>query len=186
MSELPDVIEILDYALELSSGEEVDSAIDRIASDITKELGEKNPIVICVMNGGIVFTGQLLPRLRFPLEFDYLHATRYRGATIGDSVHWLATPQSDMKGRAVLIVDDIFDEGYTLETIIEYCKREGADSVHTAVLVEKRHDREKANIRPDFVGLSTSDLYLFGSGMDYQGYWRNLPGIYGLKVEYEE
>ena len=185
MSDLPDVVEILDYALELCSGEEVEAAIVRVAEDISEQLADKDPIVICVMNGGVVFTGQVLPLLRFPLELDYLHATRYRGATIGDSVHWLSSPQSDMKGRTILILDDIFDEGYTLEAIIQYCKSAGAEAVYTAVLVEKRHNRDKADIRPDFVGLSTSDLYLFGSGMDYQGYWRNLPGIYGLKVEWE-
>ena len=185
MSELPDVVEILDYALELSSGDEVDSAIVRIADDITKKLSDENPIVICVLNGGVVFTGQLLPMLRFPLELDYLHATRYRGETIGAEINWLARPQLDMSGRTVLILDDIFDEGFTLEAIINHCKSAGADKVYTAVLVEKRHDRERADIRPDFVGLTTSDLYLFGSGMDYLGYWRNLPGIYGLKVEWE-
>ncbi|UTW45962.1 hypoxanthine-guanine phosphoribosyltransferase [bacterium SCSIO 12696] len=184
-NELPDVVEILDYALELSSGEEVDSAIERIASDITEKLADTNPIVICVLNGGVVFTGQLLTLLRFPLELDYLHATRYRGETIGSDINWLARPQQDMKDRTVLILDDIFDEGFTLQSIVEHCKAEGAEAVHTAVLVEKRHDRERADIRPDFVGLTTSDLYLFGSGMDYLGYWRNLPGIYGLKVEWE-
>ncbi|MGS2723359.1 hypoxanthine-guanine phosphoribosyltransferase [Porticoccus sp. GXU_MW_L64] len=185
VNNLPDVVEILDYALELSSGEEVDAAIERIATDITEKLADKNPIVICVLNGGVVFTGQLLPLLRFPLELDYLHATRYQGEMIGSDINWLARPQLDMKGRTVLILDDIFDEGFTLEAIAEHCRAQGAEEVFTAVLVEKRHDRERAKQRPDFVGLSTSDLYLFGSGMDYLGYWRNLPGIYGLKVEWE-
>ena len=108
MSELPDVVEILDYALELSSGEEVNSAIERIADDITQKLAETNPIVVCVLNGGVVFTGQLLTQLRFPLELDYLHATRYRGETIGADINWLARPQLDMQDRTVLILDDYF------------------------------------------------------------------------------
>lgn len=172
----------LDEAIELCSANDVQAAIERLSQNITERLAGANPVVLCVLNGGVVFTGQLLPHLPFPLELDYLHVTRYRGKNIGAEIEWVVTPRSDLAGRTVLIIDDIFDQGFTLEAIVEYCRRAGAEKVYSTVLVEKQHRRAKAPLRPDFVGLTTSDLYVFGAGMDYRGYWRNAPGIYGIKI----
>ncbi|HFC54099.1 MAG TPA: hypoxanthine-guanine phosphoribosyltransferase [Gammaproteobacteria bacterium] len=158
----------------------VNAALDRMAAGIATALAGKNPILLCVMTGGIVTTGHLLTRLRFPLQLDYLHATRYRGATSGGEIRWLARPALPLAGRAVLVVDDILDEGHTLAAILEYCREQGASEVHLAALVEKRHGRKAPGIRADFLGLEVEDRYVFGFGMDYQGYLRNLPAIYAL------
>ncbi len=181
MPELSLIEDDLEEAIELCSSEEVSAAIERLSMNITERLADTNPVVICVLNGGVVFTGQLLPRLPFPLELDYLHVTRYRGNNVGAEVEWVAGPQQDLSGRTVLILDDIFDQGFTLEAIVDHCQQAGADKIYTAVLVEKQHRRAKAPLRPDFVGLTTSDFYVFGAGMDYRGYWRNAPGIYGIR-----
>ena len=162
--------------------EQVHAAIDTMASAITDRLKDSNPLLFCVMNGGLILTGQLLPRLKFPVQAEYLHATRYRQETTGGILEWKLQPEADMKGRTVLIVDDILDEGTTLCAIADYCLAHGASEVLTAVLVDKEHDRKaRPGLKADFTGLYVEDRFLFGYGMDYKGYWRNAPGIYAVK-----
>jgi hypoxanthine phosphoribosyltransferase len=133
------------------------------------------------MTGAMIVAGHLAVRLQFPLEMDYIHATRYRGTTRGGDLHWLVEPRIDLKGRTIVIVDDIMDGGLTLASIIDYCKQANAKDVYTAVLVDKRRTREPGvNFEPDFVGLTTPDKYLFGFGLDYEEYLRNAPGIYAV------
>ena len=159
---------------------QVEAALDAMAREIGAAMGDQLPLVLCVMTGGIIPAGHLLTRLHFPLEVDYLHATRYQGKTEGGQLHWIARPRLAIKDRCVLIVDDILDVGATLAAIVAECKSQGARSVYTAVLADKRHDR-KHGIQADFVGLEVVDRYVFGYGMDYKGYLRNMPGIYALK-----
>ncbi|WP_233350295.1 hypoxanthine-guanine phosphoribosyltransferase [Kushneria phosphatilytica] len=157
----------------------VEAALDRMAEQMTRDLADCLPVFYCVMNGGLITTGHLLTRLGFPLEVDYLHATRYRGETQGSKLHWRVSPEIDMRDRHVVIVDDILDEGTTLAAIIEHCQRNGAASIASAVLVDKRHDRKAIpGWRADYCGLEVEDRYVFGFGMDYKGYWRNAPGIF--------
>ncbi|HIJ86178.1 MAG TPA: hypoxanthine-guanine phosphoribosyltransferase [Desulfuromonadales bacterium] len=161
---------------------EVEAAITRMAVEITGELKDADPILLCVMNGGLIFTGQLLTKLVFPLEVDYVHATRYGHETNGTNLHWTVKPQFDMKGRTVLLLDDILDEGVTLAAIAAYCRQQGAAAVFMAVLVEKLHLRKVTpGMRADFTGIEVGDRFLFGYGLDYKGYWRNAPGIYAVK-----
>jgi hypoxanthine phosphoribosyltransferase len=160
----------------------VEAAIARVASAINADLAELNPVVFCVMNGGLIFSGKLLTQLNFPLEASYLHATRYRNETSGGELFWKAKPEVSFIDRDVLIIDDILDEGHTLEAILGFCRHAGARSVHTAVLINKEHDRKAhPDLKADYVGLSCIDRYIFGYGMDYKGYWRNAPGIYAVK-----
>ncbi len=166
----------------LHSASEVETAIDAMAVAISAKLRDSNPVLFSIMNGGLVIGGKLLTRLEFPLEASYLHATRYRNGTRGFELEWKVPPMVDFKGRPVLIIDDILDEGHTLAEIIDYCRREGATEVYTAVLVDKMHDRKaRPDLKADFVGLQSEDRYLFGFGMDYCGYWRNAPGIFAVK-----
>lgn len=173
---------VLDEADLLVDGERVAAAIDRMASEIMEQLRRANPVVICVMNGGLIFAGQLLTRLVFPLEIDYVHATRYGHETTGAHLHWTVRPQIDLKGRTVLLLDDILDEGVTLAAIAEYCRQQGASDVQMAVLVEKLHLRKVTpGMKADYTGIEVGDRFLFGYGLDYKGYWRNAPGIYAVK-----
>jgi hypoxanthine phosphoribosyltransferase len=157
-------------------------ALEQMAAALNARFAGKSPILLCVMNGGAVLTGQLLPRLDFMLEFDYLHATRYSGATSGGELVWKHHHELPLHERDVLILDDILDVGETLRAIREACLQEGASSVTTAVLVEKRHDRN-CGITADFVGLPVPDSYVFGYGMDYKGLLRNAPGIFAAGDE---
>ncbi len=160
----------------------VEAALDRMAAEITARLADANPLVYAVMNGGLILAGRILPRLPFPLEVAYLHASRYGHALQGTLLDWRVRPTQDLRGRTVLVLDDILDEGHTLKAIIEHLKDEGAAEVLSAVLVHKLHERKAVpGMRADFTGLDIADRFLFGCGMDYKGYWRNAPGIYAVK-----
>ena len=166
----------------LVAGEDVTAAIIRLAGEITTQLSGTNPVLLCVMNGGLIFAGQLLTRLVFPLEVEYCHATRYGRETAGAGLDWIVRPRLELRGRTVLLLDDILDEGITLAAIADYCRQQGAARVMMAVLVDKRHDRKVSpGFRADFTGMETEDRFLFGFGLDYKGYWRNAPGIYAVK-----
>lgn len=166
----------------LYSQSEVDTAINAMAAEITEQLQDRDPVIFAVMNGGLVIAGQLLTRLNFPLVASYLHATRYRNTTSGHELEWKVPPMVEFRDRPVLVIDDILDEGHTLAEVMDYLKAEGAASVQSAVLVDKRHDRKaRPDLKADFVGLEIEDRYIFGYGMDYKGYWRNAPGIFAVK-----
>jgi hypoxanthine phosphoribosyltransferase len=164
----------------LYTNEQVQAAIDLMADRVTGVIGGRDPVILCVMTGGIILTGQLLPRLHFPLQLDYIHATRYANQTQGGQLTWIAKPRVPLAGRVVIVVDDILDEGITLAAIVKACKDAGATAVYSAVLVNKRHDR-KNGFDADFVGLEVDDRYVFGFGMDYKGYLRNAKGIYAAR-----
>ena len=163
---------------------EIEIALNKMAAEITSSIGDCDPVVLCVMVGGMVPAGKLLTKMDFPFTVDYIHATRYRGNITGADIEWVVKPRADLKGKTVLIIDDILDEGHTLARIIEYCAKEcEAADVKTAVLVDKQHDRRFMDMQADFVGLTVEDRYIFGEGMDYKGYLRNLSGIYALSDE---
>lgn len=158
----------------------VGAAITRLAGEIAFKLQDTSPLVLTVMNGGLYFAGQLLPQLGFPLETDYLQASRYNGETVGQDVKWGRAPTDKVNGRIVLLLDDILDEGHTLVAIREKCLALGALEVKVAVLVEKTLDKAKP-IKADFIGLQVPNRYVFGCGMDVYGWWRNLPEIRALE-----
>jgi len=172
--------DILAQADVVHSPEAVEDAYRRLADDITAALGDQKPLVLCVMKGAVVFAGQLLPLLRFPMDFDYIHATRYRNETYGSELDWRVFPKEIMAGRQILVLDDILDEGHTLAAIRDRCIEEGALAFYSAVLLEKKLNKAKP-IAADFVGLEVPDRYVFGCGMDVNGLWRNLPAIYALR-----
>ena len=159
----------------------LDAAIAAMGKAIDATLAGEVPVYLSVMHGGLIFAGALALAITGDLEFDYVHATRYRGATQGRELHWIKEPQANLRDRTVLLADDILDEGYTLRAIREHCLAQGARRVLIAVLCEKRHGRTVPGIRADFVGVEVPDRYVFGFGMDYHEQGRNLPGINALK-----
>lgn len=166
----------------LYSEQQVESALDNMAVAINDRLANSNPLVLCVMNGGIVAAGKLLTRLTMPLNINAINASRYQNQTSGGTIEWVLKPGTPLKDRTILIIDDILDEGITLAAIKEYCLEQGATAVYCAVLVDKLLDHDKP-IQADFVGLLIENRYLFGYGMDYKGYLRNAAGIYACRGE---
>ena len=177
---LQDAIITRDNADLLITETDINNAIDRVAENIKTKIGNEVPILLCVMKGGLIFTAELMKRIQSPLEVDYVHVDRYRNQTQGSSIHWHRKPDINLKGRLVLLIDDIFDEGYTMQELISYCKKKGASKVLSAVLLKKVLAKKYLDIEPNFVGLSTTDRYVFGWGMDYKGYWRNLANVYAV------
>lgn len=181
-NQIPSIQQVYAEADCLYSESEVLSAINKLASSINQALQDANPLILTVMNGGLVFSGCLLTKMSFPLQVDYVHATRYGDEVVGQTLTWKAKPTTSLAGRTILIIDDILDEGNTLLELMDYCRQQGASKVYSAVLVDKRHDRKAADgLRADFTGLEVSDRFVFGFGMDYKGYWRNAPGIFAVK-----
>jgi hypoxanthine phosphoribosyltransferase len=174
--------EILESAEQVCSAATIARAVQRIAADITRVLADDNPLVLSVMGGAVVFTGQLLPLLRFPLSFDYMHLTRYRNAMSGGRIEWKVFPLEAVAGRVVLVVDDILDEGDTMLEIRTRVLAAGAERFYCAVFADKDIGKPKP-IAADFVGLPLPNRYVFGFGMDVKGAWRNLPEIYAMKCE---
>ncbi|MFN2644850.1 MAG: hypoxanthine-guanine phosphoribosyltransferase [Burkholderiales bacterium] len=164
----------------IASADQIQAAVRRVAEEITARLAGAYPLVLVVMGGAVVFAGQLLPLLRFPLDLDYVHASRYGNETRGAQIEWRVTPPAAVRSRSVLVLDDILDGGHTLAAIRARLLELGAASFQSAVLVEKRLARPKP-IRADFVGLEIADRFVFGYGMDAKGYWRNLPEIRAMR-----
>lgn len=173
-----DVVQTQQQADAIYSSSEISAAVDRMALAIRARLADKNPIMLAVMTGGMIPAGWLLTRFDFPLQVDYIHATRYQGATTGGRLQWRVRPRLELRGRSILLIDDILDEGHTLASIIQECREAGAVEVLSAVPFNKRHDRKATGA--DFIGLDVPDRYVFGFGMDYKEYWRNLPGVYAV------
>ncbi len=165
----------------------VDGAISRVAAAIRDDYVGRRPVLLTVMHGGMIFASELAlaigARGGLDLDFDFLHATRYRGLTSGSTLEWKHRPATPLRGRHVLIADDILDEGYTLDAVRSWCREQGAADVRIAVLAWKRHGRGVPDLVADYVGLEVPDRYVFGFGMDYHEQGRNLPAIYALGDE---
>ena len=159
----------------------ISNAIDNLATALNQQLLDEEPVILCVMQGGLIFSGHIIPRLDCMLEIDYIHATRYNNETTGGELVWKAYPVTPLKKRTVLILDDILDEGQTLQSIIKYCESQGATKILSAVLLQKNHNRCVSPDLTDNIALTVEDKYVFGFGMDYDGKYRQLDSIYALK-----
>jgi hypoxanthine phosphoribosyltransferase len=171
----------LEHSIVLATGEEVDAAVDRMVAEINACYDGRPIILLIVMTGALMPAAWIARRLDMPLRLDFIHATRYDGATEGGDILFRVPPRLDLEGQDVLIVEDIYDVGLTLQSIVRYCREHGARSVRSAVLVRKVHDRETTGELPEFIGLDIEDRYIFGCGMDIHEHWRHLGEIRALE-----
>ncbi|WP_019139797.1 hypoxanthine-guanine phosphoribosyltransferase [Noviherbaspirillum massiliense] len=176
---------LLSDAEQIFDAAAVQQAVDKVAQQLNQrfnqEAGAAFPLVLGVMGGAVVFCGQLLTRLKFPLEFDYIHVTRYGSKDHGGKIEWKVEPRADVRGRTVIVLDDILDEGETLAHVKERLLEMGADEVLLAVFADKDIGKTKP-VAPDYTGLVLPNKFVVGYGMDAYGYWRNLPDIWAIKT----
>jgi hypoxanthine phosphoribosyltransferase len=175
---------LLANAEEIVSADQVQAAVRNVAAVLNQRFDNDEasdfPLVLGVMGGAVVFTGNLLPQLTFPLEFDYIHVTRYGDLDRGGEVVWKVIPRQDVKGRTIIIVDDILDEGETLAHVKQRLLDMGAAEVILAVFADKELGKVKP-VQADIVGLTVPNQFVVGFGMDAHGYWRNLPGLWVIR-----
>lgn len=170
---------VIDAASQLFSNEEIEDALYSMADEMNEKLADQNPTFLCVLNGAIVPMGQLLPLLDFPLKLDYIDATRYNGKMEGGDLRIVAKPRASVKDKVIVVMDDILDSGKTMQAIVDYLYSEGAKKVYTAVMIDKKDNREEGGLfQADFVGLQIPNQFIIGYGLDYEQYFRNLDGIY--------
>ncbi|MFK7794270.1 MAG: hypoxanthine-guanine phosphoribosyltransferase [Gammaproteobacteria bacterium] len=162
------------------SASQIKTAVEKMGLELEAKIQDKNAILICVMNGGIIMMSDLLRSMDCDVRLDYLQVARYRDKTVGGSLHWLKEPQLSLEDQTVVLVDDIYDEGYTMEELVSYCTKHGAKEVITAVLLLKKKLTPQVGLKPDVFGLEVTDRYVYGYGMDYKGYLRNVPAIYAI------
>lgn len=177
-SELEDVLKNSEC---LITEAQIDAAYDKLAATLNLHYTNLNPIILVVLNGGLIPAGHLLTRLSFAHRMDYIHATRYQNNQGTNELIWKAQAELDLADEHVLLIDDIFDQGVTLKRVVEELSKQQPASLMTCCLLDKDHDRKVDNFRADFVGTTVEDRYIYGCGMDYHGYLRHLPGIYALK-----
>lgn len=177
---------LLQNAKELFTKEQVDNAVTAMATTLNQRYdrpdAETFPLVLGVMGGAVVFTGNLLPQLTFPLEFDYIHVSRYGDEDQGGQVVWKVVPRSNVAGRTVIVLDDILDEGETLAHVKQRLLDMGAAEVILAVFADKAIGKAKP-VKADIVGITIPNRFVVGFGMDAYGYWRNLPGLWAIQTE---
>jgi hypoxanthine phosphoribosyltransferase len=177
---------LLNNAEEIFDAQAVQQAVTQVADKLNARFDrpedETFPLVLGVMGGAVVFVGQVLPQLRFPLEFDYIHVSRYGDDDQGGRVVWKVIPRPNVAGRTIIVLDDILDEGETLAHVKQRLLDMGAAEVIVAVFADKAIKRAKP-IKADIVGLTIPDKFVVGFGMDVYGYWRNLPGLWAIRQE---
>jgi len=164
----------------LFSAKDLEHTISSMADSLQSLLQDKNPICITMLNGALPFSASLLKYFNFPLQLDYIHLTRYHGDLEGSKIVQIAKPQLPLKGRCVVLMDDILDYGISLKAAKDFCLSEGAAEVITVVLLKKQLAPEVQIMQADYYGLHCPDRYVFGFGMDYKNYLRNLDGVYAL------
>lgn len=177
-----EALEVLRNAEMICSADQVRAAVERVAAQINTALRGRHPLVLSVMGGAVIFSGQLLPLLEFPLDFDHLQVSRYGSGQQGGTLQWKVAPGENVAGRVVLVLDDILDEGETLAEIRRRVLELGAAAFYSAVFADKKKNRPKP-MHADFCGIELPDRFVFGFGMDIKGAWRNLPAVYALKEQ---
>lgn len=159
------------------------SRLDVLARQITGDYRDKNLTVVAILNGSFVFMADLLRRIPLPLQVDCLSVSSYQGTKTSGRVNFRQTQLADVKGRHVLILDDILDSGLTLHAIREHFEREtGAASLRACVLLRKNVAR-KCRVDAEYVGFDIPDEFVVGYGLDYNEHYRNLPFIGILNEE---
>ena len=160
----------------LVSESQIQERIGSLALEISKVSDGTPLVLIGVMKGAMLFLADLARQLKVPVELEFITAQSYHGGTESSGTVKIISEVPEVRGRNVLLVDDILDTGRTLALLVEKFRALGASQVHSCVLLQKKKVRAE-KIQADFVGFEIEDEFVIGYGLDYQGLYRNLPYI---------
>ena len=173
--------ELISNSSLIYSNEEINSAIEDLANNCNSKFINQKITVLPVMKGALIFAGQLVSKLNFCCELDYIHASRYSNNEAQSKLDWKYQPNIDLiKDKVILVLDDILDEGITLNNIKKKLLEMGAKEVLIGVLFDKKINKQKP-IKVDFIGLEVPNSYVYGFGLDFKGIGRNIPHLYAYK-----
>ncbi len=158
----------------------IEKAIQEVAEKINKDLDGKDPLFICVLNGSFIFAAELMKRITIPSEVSFVKMSSYKGTTSTGKIKEIYGLEEDIKGRTVVIVEDIIDTGHTMTLILEQLTCDEPKEILITTLLLKP-DALKNPIHADYIALSIPNDFIVGYGLDYDGYGRNLPHIYKIK-----
>jgi hypoxanthine phosphoribosyltransferase len=162
------------------TAEEIGRGIARVAVQLTGRYAGVKPVVLCVLNGAALFHADLIRQMPFPLEVDYMRVASYHGGLSSTgTLNFTAEPGTQIRGRNVIVVEDIVDSGRTVESIRDYCINAGAESVEVATLLYKRQAHQMG-APPEYAAFEIPDRFVIGFGLDYRNEGRNLPAVYVL------
>lgn len=178
--------EVFDSSRVIVSQQLLEVSFQKVAAEITQKHIKDNPIAVCVMNGALFITSEIVKRLSFPLQVDYIHASRYGNKYTGANIlNWVKTPNINPQGRTVILFDDILDGGLTLSEVKRYYEDRGSLNVLTTVMLDKKAPRDKGGLlKADYYGIEVENKFLFGFGLDYHGYMRNVPEIRAVNAKH--
>jgi len=173
-------IKLLDKEFEIMiPASDIKEAIWKIADKLNEDLKDKNPLMVCILNGSFMFSADLLKLIKFPCQISFVKLSSYQGTSSCGHVKELIGINEDLSGRTVLLLEDIVDSGITVKNCICQVKNTGAKEVLVATLLFKPNAL-KEDIKLDYIGLEIPNDFIVGYGLDYNGYGRNLPDIYKI------
>ena len=165
----------------LYSKDDINRRMDELANQLTAEYKDQRPLIVSVMTGAVLFTVDMIKRMDIMAKLDFIDVSSYYGGTLSTGkVKLVQDLKSDVRGRSILIMEDIVDTGHTLKYLIDLLKERGAKSVKVCTLLDKPEGRQ-VEVKADYVGFNVPNEFLVGYGLDYQGYYRNLPYVGILK-----
>ena len=165
----------------LISHTEIETIIKRLASEITREYQDKNPLLIGILKGSFIFLSDLVRQLDFLLEVDFIRLSSYGdGKETSGNVSVVQDLGSSIEGRHVLIIEDIVDTGITIAFLLDYLKKQKPASLGLCALTEKP-SRRRVPVTIDYIGITIPDKFIVGYGLDFNERYRNLPDICSLE-----
>lgn len=165
----------------LYSQDDINQRLNQLANTITEKYRDQFPVIVSVMTGAMVFATDMIKRMNFKLNVDYVDVSSYENSDQSTGQVKLVQDLShSIKGRPVIIMEDIIDTGYTLQYLTNLLADRGAKSIEICALLDKPA-RRQVNVEADYVGFTVPDEFIVGYGLDYDGLYRNLPFVGILK-----
>ncbi len=156
---------------------EIEAGIDKLAAEIRRDYLGKNPILICILKGSFIFTADLIRRLNFPLEVDFVQLSSYGGSRESSGkIKVVQRLRSPVEGRHVVVVDDIVDTGLTVAFLLDYLRKKKPASLRLCALTDKP-SRRQVSVTIDYLGFTVPDVFIVGYGLDCDEDLRYLPDI---------